>query len=229
MRRATRAVLVAAVRGRRDRGGPWGEAALAEFDQTTGRWEALRWALGGLRAVWHERRARIKTLPRTVRIQRRIAATVVLGVFAALGVNQFALTTRYMPTGSMEPTVPVAGRFLLDKASFRVTGIDRGDIVEFSIPGLPSVRAIKRVVGLPGDTITCENGLVYRDGAPLDEPYLSPSGHGTYDCGAPIVVPPGALFVLGDHREVSQDSREWGPIPQATVNGRLLTRIWPIP
>ena len=60
MRRAARAVLVAAVRGRRARGGPWGEAALAEFDQTIGSWEAVRWAAGGLRAVWHERRARIR-------------------------------------------------------------------------------------------------------------------------------------------------------------------------
>lgn len=229
MRRATHAILVAAVRGRRDRGGPWGEAVLAEFDRTTGRWEALRWALGGLRAVWHERRARIKTLPRMVRIRRRVVATAVLGLFAMIAVDQLALTTRFMPSGSMEPTVPIAGRFLLDKVSFRVTGIDRGDIVEFPVPDHPAASAIKRVIGLPGDTITCANGLVYRDGTPLDEPYLSPMDLGTYDCGAPIEVPAGALFVLGDHREVSQDSRQWGPIPQTAVDGRLLTRIWPLP
>jgi signal peptidase I len=226
MRRVTRAVLVAAVRGRRDRGGPWGEAVLAEFDQTTGQWEGLRWAAGGLRAVWHERRGRIKTLPRRVRIQRRAAATALLGLLAAVIVNQFALTTRYMPSGAMEPTVPVSGRFLLDKVAFRVTGIDHGDIVEFAMPDLPSEHAVKRVIGLPGDTITCRDGVVLRNGTPLNEPYLT-SASGTVDCGGPVVVPPDALFVLGDHREVSKDSRHWGPIPLSAVDGRLVTKFWP--
>jgi len=226
MRRAARAVLAAAVRGRRDQGGPWGEAVLTEFDQTSGRWEALRWTAGGLRAVWHERRTR--DLPRGVRIRRAIAGTAVLGLLAAFVINQFALTARFMPSGSMEPTVPVAGRFLLDKVSFRVTGLDRGDIVEFSIPEAPVRHTIKRVIGLPGDTITCVEGQVYRDGTLLDEPYLT-GGQQTDDCGAPVTVPAGELFVLGDHREVSQDSRHWGPIPQGSVDGRLLTTIWSVP
>ena len=227
MRRAARAVLVAAVRGRRDRGGPWGEAVLAEFDQTNGRWEALRWAAGGLRAVLHERR---ESLPRAVRIQRAVAATAVVGLLAAILINQFALTARYMPSGSMEPTVPVAGRFLLDKVGFRVTGINRGDIVEFPIPDTPDRRTIKRVIGLPGDTIECREGRVYRDGVMLDEPYLTSDAQNarTVDCGAPVTVPSGTLFVLGDHRAVSMDSRHWGPIPQSAVDGRLLTNVWPL-
>ena len=105
IRAAARAVLVAAVRGRRARGGPWGEAVLAEFGQTTGRWEAVRWTAGGLKAVWQERRAKARTRPRYVRISRRILTTTVVGLLAALVVNQFLLTPRYMLTGSMSPTV----------------------------------------------------------------------------------------------------------------------------
>jgi signal peptidase I len=227
MRRAARAVLVAAVRGRRARGGPWGEAALAEFDQTAGSWEAVRWAAGGLRAVWHERRARIKTLPRGVRIQRAAVFAVLLMVPVAVVVNQFVLTPRYMPSGSMEPTVRVQDRFVVDKVSFRLTGIRHGDIIEFDSPLQPGTLMLKRVIGLPGDTIECRAGRVFRDGAALDEPYLETAA-GTGDCGAPVLVPAGELFVLGDHRLVSQDSRQLGTIPQDAVDGRLLARIWPL-
>jgi signal peptidase I len=231
MRRVARAVLTMAVRGRRERGGPWGEAVLSEFDQTTGRWESVRWAAGGLHTVWRERRARVRELPRRARIQRAIMATAALGLLASFAVNQFALSARYVASGSMEPTLPVAGRFLLDKVSYQVTGIDRGDIVEFAIPDSPTHKAIKRVIGLPGDVIECKAGRVYRDGVALDEPYVEvddPGGTGTEDCGAPVTVPPDRLFVLGDHRAVSRDSRHWGTIAQSTVDGRLLATFGPV-
>ncbi|GAA3347553.1 hypothetical protein GCM10020358_62790 [Amorphoplanes nipponensis] len=228
MRRVARTVLVAAVRGRRDRGGPWGEAALAEFDQTTGRWEALRWAAGGLRAVWHERRARIKTLPRGVRLQRALVGAALLSVPAAVVVNQFLLTPRYVPSGSMEPTVQVQDRILVDRVSFRLTGVRYGDIVEFTTPRVPGYPVLKRVIGLPGDTIECRGGQVYRDGTALNEPYLDTPA-ATENCGAAVTVPAGELFVLGDHRVVSQDSRQWGTIPVDAVDGRLLTKFWPLP
>ena len=227
MRRVARAVLVAAVRGRRARGGPWGEAALAEFDQTNGRWEAVRWAAGGLWAVWHERRAEIRTLPRGVRAQRALLGAALLSLPAAVVVNQFVLTARYIPSGSMEPTVRVQDRILIDRVGFRLTGVRYGDIVEFSIPQVPGSPALKRVIGLPGDTIECRQGRVFRNGAALDEPYVE-RGDSTDDCGAPVTVPAAALFVLGDHRRVSQDSRRWGTIPQGAVDGRLLTKIWPL-
>jgi len=213
MRRAVRAVLVRAVRGRREQGGPWGEAVLAEFDQTRGGWESLSWAAGGLRAVFQERFSAYA--PRN----RRIVATAVIGMVSLLAINQFVLTARYAPSGSMAPTVPVAGRFLLDKASFRVTGLHYGDVVEFPIPAAPDQHTIKRVVGLPGDTIDCRDGRVFRDGKAVDEPYLA-AGSRT-DC-APATVPAGKLFVLGDNRLSSADSRQWGPIDETDVDGRLL-------
>ena len=227
LRRLAWMVLVAAVRGRRAQGGPWGEAALAEFDQTTGRWEAVRWSAGGLRAVWHERRARIKSLPRRVRLQRAALVGALLSVPLAGIVNQFVLSPRYIPSGSMEPTLQVFDRFLIDKVSFHLTGVQRGDIVEFTTPAAPDYPVIKRVIGLPGDTIECRAGTVFRDGAALAEPYLEASTT-TEDCVEPLTVPSGEIFVLGDHREVSQDSRTWGTIPLEAVDGRLLTKIWPL-
>jgi hypothetical protein len=107
-------------------------------------WEAVRWAAGGLRAVWHERRAKSKTLPKRVRMQRAAIAGTLLAVPAAILVHQVALTPRYMPSGSMEPTVRVQDRFLVDKLSFRLTGIKRGDLVEFTTPQAPDIHALKR-------------------------------------------------------------------------------------
>jgi signal peptidase I len=213
MRRAARAVLVAAVRGRRDQGGPWGEAVLAEFDQTRGGWEAVCWTAGGLRAVVQERFSAYA--PRN----RRIVATAVLGVVSMLAINQFVLTARYVPSSAMAPTVPVSGRVLLDKASFRITGLHYGDVVEFPVPDVPDRLTIKRVVGLPGDTVDCRDGHVFRDGMAVDEPYLA-AGSRT-EC-TPATVPAGKVFVLGDNRLGSADSRQWGPIDQANVDGRLL-------
>jgi signal peptidase I len=228
IRAVARLVLVTAVRGRRARGGPWGEAVLAEFGETTGRWEAVRWTAGGLKAVWQERRAKARTRPRYVRISRRILTTTVVGLLAALVVNLFLLTPRYMLTGSMTPTVRIGDRYLVDRVGFRVTGIARGDLVEFPTPDAPRIQALRRVIGLPGDVIDCRNGQVFRDGAQIPEPYLEldDPDTGTY-CSA-VTVPVGSLYVLGDHRPVSLDSRQWGFIAESEVTGRYLLPLWPV-
>ncbi|MEV6596215.1 signal peptidase I [Actinoplanes sp. NPDC051346] len=223
-RRLAYTLLAAAVRGRRGRpGGTWGEAILAEFSETRGDWEAVRWAAGGLRAVWQERRARARHLPRHIRISRRVAAVVVVGTLAGLLVNQFALTVGYHPSGDMEPTVWVGDRYLLDKVSHRFTGVAHGDVVAVA---LPEGTVLKRVVGLPGDTIECRDGGVFRNGARLDEPYLpaDPESART-DCRT-VTVPPGDLYLLGDFRLVSLDSRHDVTYRQDAVQGRMLTRVW---
>jgi signal peptidase I len=228
VRAVARAVLVAAVRGRRDRGGPWGEAVLAEFGQTTGRWEAVRWTAGGLRAVWQERRAKARTRPRYVRISRRILTTAVVGLLAALAVIQFVLTPRYMASGSMEPTVQIGDRYLVDRVGPHVTGIRHGDVVEFPIPDARDRPALKRIIGLPGDVIECRDGKVFRDGVQLTEAYLGrDTGESLTECTA-VTVPAGSLYVLGDHRLVSQDSRHWGFIAESEVTGRYLLPLWPV-
>jgi signal peptidase I len=226
IRRAAHAVLVAAVRGRRGRGGDWGEAVLAEFGETTGNLEAVRWALGGLRAAWQERRGRVSRLPRRERLARRAVATLVVAVIASLVVNQWFLTVRGVNTGSMETSLLVGDRYLVDKVGFRVTGLHRGDIVEQSTP---TGTRVKRVIGLPGDTISCVGGQVLIDGSHLDEPYLRTDypDEVVTDCTT-VTVPPDHLYLLGDHRIVSQDSRQSGPVREDSVDGRMLVKVWPL-
>ncbi|MDT5032543.1 MAG: signal peptidase [Actinoplanes sp.] len=226
IRRLAHAVLVAAVRGRRERGGDWGEAVLAEFAETNGNLEAVRWTLGGLRAAWHERRRRARQLPRNIRFTRRAVAVLVIAVVAGLAVNQWVLTVHMVATGSMENTMLPGDRYLIDKVGFRFTGLHRGDIVEASM--LDSTH-LKRVIGLPGDTISCANGRVLVNGNQVDEPYLKnldPADVRT-DCTT-VTVPPNDLYLLGDRRIVSQDSRQSGPVSEDAVKGRMLFKIWPL-
>jgi signal peptidase I len=224
VRRFAYAVLVAAVRGRRERGGEWGEAVLAEFAETTGDLEAVRWAWGGLRAAWHERRRRVSQLPRSVRITRRAVGVLLVAVLAGLAVNQWVLTVHEMASGSMETTLLIGDRYLVDKVGFRVTGLHRGDIVEARMVGTLSV---KRVIGLPGDTVSCAGGRVLVNGRPLDEPYADNADYPDQmrtECTT-VTVPLGRLYLLGDHRPVSRDSRQLGPVSEDAVTGRVLVKV----
>ena len=225
VRRLAYRVLVTAVRGRRERGGDWGEAVLAEFGETRGDWEAVRWAAGGLRAVWRE-------LPRPIGITYRAIGLVVVSVVAGLLINPFVLTVGYVPSGSMEPTQQIGDRYLLDKVSYRLTGIHRGDLVVIVDPvsgggDVPANPRVKRVIGLPGDTIECRDGQVWRNGKQLEEPYLANGVDDTRTDCTTVKVPSNELYLLGDHRLVSQDSRQSGPFSEALVQGRVLTRVWP--
>jgi signal peptidase I len=227
VREAARALLTRAVRGRRERGGPWGEAVLGEFDQTRGRWEAVRWAAGGVRAVLRERR-RIglgRELPRSERLARRVAVFAALTLLVTIVVRLWLVQLVYIPSGGMEPTYQVGDRVAIDKISYRLTGLEHGDLVRYRAEG--ERNFLKRVVGLPGDTIACSAGRVLRNGVALDEPYLPPGPDGTTDCAA-TTVPAEHVFVLGDQRAVSVDSRQLGPVPVAAVNGRALGVVWPL-
>jgi signal peptidase I len=223
VRRLAHRVLTFAVRGKHERGGDWGEALLAEFAETRGDWEAVRWAASGLRAVWHERRQKAKLLPRRVRIGRRVALIAVVGLLGGLVADRFVLSTGFVASGSMEPTLLVGDRYLELKAFYTVS---RGDLVVIG-PHDGYSEAVKRVIGLPGDTVSCRDGQVWVNGARLDEPYLAADFAPRTDC-TDVTVPPGRLYVLGDHREVSQDSRQIGPIRRAQVKARVLGRLWPI-
>jgi signal peptidase I len=225
LRRIAYAVLATAVRGRRARGGDWGEAILAEFAETTGDREAVRWAAGGLRAVWHARRVRRRELPRIVRIRRRAALIVLIGLAAGLFVNRFLLTVGYQASGSMEPTFLITDRYVVDRAAFRLTGVHRGDVVELTSPGAEG-STTKRVIGLPGDTVECRDSRIWLNGAPLDEPYLPADPDYVHmNSFAATTVPPHHFYVLGDHRVVSQDSRAYGPVDEDALHGRVLFRL----
>lgn len=226
-RRAARALLRRAVRGRSERGSDWGEGMLAEFEETTG-WESVRWSMSGAMASWRERRNGRSLLaaglgallPR--RRNARLAVAGVLIVALTAGFVRFVVSPVYIPSGSMEPTLLIGSRYFVDRVAFRFTGLEPGDIVTH---GNADRRFTKRILGVGGDVIDCANGALRRNGQPVTEPYLAP---GTVTECSTVTVPPDSLYLLGDHREVSIDSRQNGPVDKDAVTGRLLVRFWPL-
>lgn len=135
-----------------------------------------------------------------------------------------------IPSASMEPTLMVHDRVFVNKLSYDVGSIHRGDIIVFKRPPNepdPTIHnLIKRVIGLPGDTLEAQDGVVYVNGKILSEPYLPP-GTITDDL-PPTTVPPGQLFVMGDNRGDSEDSRYFGTINKNLVVGKSEARVWPL-
>ena len=159
-----------------------------------------------------------------------IATTVVLAVVLYMVIQTFVVQTYRVEQHSMEPTLVGDQHLLIDKLTPRFDDYSRGDIIVFHAPDLPpdATPYIKRVIGVGGDHVALKDGQVYVNGAKLDEPYISPEGptlpltdQTTWD------VPTGSLFVMGDHRTASTDSREFGTVPVASVIGRAWLRFWP--
>ncbi|GAP05446.1 MAG TPA: signal peptidase I [Anaerolinea thermolimosa] len=125
---------------------------------------------------------------------------------------------------SMEPTVRPGQFILVNKLAYRLGEFKRGDVIIFHYPRDPHEDYIKRVVGLPGETVTIRDGRVYINGQPLDEPYISAPPQYTGEW----VVPEDQVFVLGDNRNQSSDSHSWGFVPRNLVVGRALVVYWPL-
>lgn len=155
--------------------------------------------------------------------------TIGLSIVLALGIRTFVAEARYIPSGSMLPTLEINDRLIIDKVSYRFKPPSRGDIVVFHPPaaaGEQFVREafIKRVVGLPGETLEVKGDKVYVDGKPLTEGYIeSPPD---YDWG-PKTVPEGSYLVFGDNRNNSDDGHIWGFLPGDRIIGRATVRFWP--
>jgi signal peptidase I len=125
---------------------------------------------------------------------------------------------------SMQPTLHEGEFILVNKLAYRLGNFHRGDIVVFHYPRDPAEDFIKRVIGLPGDTVVIENGQVMVNGQVLDEPYIKapPQYTNTWQ------VPEGQVFVLGDNRNQSSDSHSWGFVPRANFVGKALVIYWPL-
>jgi signal peptidase I len=174
----------------------------------------------------------------------------------AVLIKTFLFQAFYIPSESMKPTLNVGDRVLVNKMSYRLHDVNRGDIVVFETP--PKAKdangeikdLVKRVVALPGETLETRAGRVFINGRPLEEPYLE---NGTQTCalngsvpcsdidwqkvpgcGTPAdgrsgcVVPQNDVLVLGDNRAESKDGRFFGPIKESSIVGRVFVRIWPI-
>lgn len=159
-------------------------------------------------------------------IWREIIETLLLTVFIYVAVN-FS-TGRFRVEGeSMSPTFHTDQYVVIDKISYRLSEPERGDIVVFRYPfSQPNNERdfIKRVIGLPGETVHIEGGVVRVNGQPIDEPYIQspPAYGGTWTLG------PDEFFVMGDNRNNSSDSRSWGPLKRDFIIGRALFVYWPI-
>ena len=153
--------------------------------------------------------------------------TLALAAILALTIRAYVAEARWIPSESMVPTLQIGDYLLIEKLSSKAMGYQRGDIVVFAPPlqsGLQD-EMIKRVIGLPGDTISVQDGAVYINGSSLDEPYIREKIRQNFTA---FQVPPGHLFVMGDNRNNSFDSRFWGPVPETSVIGKALFRYYPV-
>lgn len=129
--------------------------------------------------------------------------------------------------GSMEPGLEDQERIFINKLVYRFESIERGDIIVFRYPRDTRKSFIKRVIGVPGDRIRISYGHVYVNGEELSEPYVPPDYQDARSFSE-IVVPNNAYFVLGDHRSMSNDSREFGPVMRSYVYGKAVFGYWPM-
>lgn len=156
-------------------------------------------------------------------------AVVVGAIVVALVVRTYLLQAFSIPSGSMETTLEISDRLLVNKLSYQFGEVERGDIVVFTKPESlisPYDDLIKRVIGLPGDVVEGRDNQVFINGEALDEPYLD-ADVVIRDFG-PVEVPGDHVFVMGDNRGNSADSRVFGPIDVDRIQGEAFLRYWPL-
>jgi signal peptidase I len=151
---------------------------------------------------------------------------LVVALVLALSIRTFVAEARYVNSESMVPTLEVNDRVFVDKVFYKIDGIQRLDVVVFAPPPEAYTKDdyIKRVVGLPGDEIEIKEGVLFVNGEQVKEAYLAETMNGSF---GPVTVPEGQLFVLGDNRNNSSDSRAWGFVPVENVKGRAIVRFYP--
>lgn len=169
---------------------------------------------------------------------RHLVTPVLLLLALTAGVS---MRTAHVRGASMDPTLADGQILVIESASYRITSPRRGDVVvvhvsdeQWLLAGLTGGRYVKRVVGLPGETLAISQGTVLVDGVPLDEPYVrlrsaaaTTQTHTVVQDVPAVVIPADAYYVLGDNRGASDDSRTWGPVPESAVLGRAASVVWP--
>jgi signal peptidase I len=184
-------------------------------------------------------------------VVREYFESIVIAVILALFIRTFVVQAFKIPTGSMEPNLLIGDHLLVNKFIFAPEAsrlerlllpagqIKRGDVVVFKYPEEPDRDYIKRVIGLPGETIELREKRVYVNGVKLEEPYAhylqaptqasdlhEVTSFDVRERYGPVTVPPGQLFMMGDNRDNSQDSRYWGFLPREYVKGKALVIYW---
>ena len=152
-------------------------------------------------------------------------------LFVSLVVSLFIILFLYQPVRvegtSMLPRLEDQDRLFINKFAYRFENIHRGDVVVFYYPRDHSKSYIKRVIALPGDRLAIDHGAVAVNGVLLPEPYV-PEKYEDDRSLAERTIPAGEFFVMGDHRSISSDSRDFGPVPRELIYGRAALVYWPL-
>jgi len=157
---------------------------------------------------------------------REFLETMLPAIAIVLAINLFLAQPRVVHGQSMEPNLHENQRVIVDMISYRVRAPERGEIIVLDVPERRSgPPLIKRVIGLPGDSVEIRDGQVLINDQPLDEPYLNQTTQGWL---GPMTVPEESLFVLGDNRAASNDSRYFGVVPYENILGRAWLCYWPV-
>lgn len=172
-----------------------------------------------------------------------LVETIIVAFLLAIMIRATLAEARFIPSGSMIPSLLVGDRLIVEKLSYYFSSPQRGDIVVFyppdpyaPVPGngerfmrwlgfTREAAYIKRVVGLPGETVAVQDGKVLINGQPLSEPYIKAPPAQDSD---PVTIPPNHFFMMGDNRNNSRDSRVWGTLPRENVIGKTFLRFWPL-
>lgn len=155
------------------------------------------------------------------------AALIVVAWLISFAIRTFVFDTRIVPTGSMLPTIQLQDRVIFDKLFYRFGSLERGDIIMFTPPqgSGESDDLVKRIVGLPGESLEVREGKVWINGMVLEEPYLDQAPKYSY---GPLKIPENAYIMFGDNRNNSKDAHIWGVLPKENIEGRVLLRYWPL-
>ena len=185
------------------------------------------------------------------RFLRELPGVLLMALLLAVLIKTFLLQAFFIPSPSMIPTLEIDDRVLVSKIAYRFNGPEQGDVIVFDSPlitddlqesfpqkvtrnvleavGIRTTYVedlIKRVIAVGGDRLEIRNNQMFVNGVPFDEPYLAP-GFKMRD-RAPVYIPTDHVWVMGDNRNNSQDSRRFGPVPMDEVVGRAFVRIWPL-
>lgn len=182
-----------------------------------------------LRAEQERRRQRRAAM--AARLREEIVAwvkTVASAAVYATLIVTFGFQVARVEGQSMAPTLEDQDRLIVNKLVYRLSSPQPGDIVMLYYPLKPDRSFVKRIIGEEGDTVKVEDGQVFVNDVPLADQYV-PSEYRSHDNWGPQVVPEGSYFVMGDHRNNSSDSRQWGYVPKRYVIGKVQIRWWPLP
>lgn len=173
----------------------------------------------------------LRSKPSRIKVFFENVAYIIAAVILALLVQQFLVKPFIVNGASMDPTLKTGDYLLIDRLSYRLHAPQRGDVVIFKAPPEPDKYFVKRIIGLPGETVRIEGSKVtiinktYPKGIILKESFIV---HPSKDTLMNINVPENQYFVMGDNRAGSYDSRSWGPLPYENISGRALLRLLPL-